>query len=162
MKGLLGVTNIYFTKRVISEAIAHLRTVGNRGLEGVALWAGKQVAGEFTVERVIIPVQKAFRTEHGLLYTVGPEELHRINVWLYENQMTLIAQIHSHPGAAYHSETDDLYPIVTTVGALSLVVPDFARAPFELDNCAVYRLFSDRGWVELSGTEVKQLIQLEV
>jgi hypothetical protein len=160
VKGFLEVNEVRAPKEVIADTQAHLREVGRKGLEGVALWAGKHTAGIFTVERAIIPSQKAFRTEQGLLYTVGPEELHRINVWLYENQMTLIAQIHSHPGAAYHSETDDSYPIVTTVGALSLVVPDFARAPFELENCAVYRLFSGRGWVELSTTEAEQLIQI--
>jgi hypothetical protein len=162
MKGLSGVINISVPKSAAVETMAHLRTVGKQGLEGVALWAGKHTADSFTVECAIIPRQKAFRSEHGLLYTVGSEELHQINVWLYENRMTLVAQIHSHPGAAYHSDTDDLYPIVTTVGALSLVVPDFASAPFELDNCAVYRLFSGRGWVELSATEIKRLIRLEV
>ena len=35
---------------------------------------------------------------------------------------------------------DDALPIATTVGCLSLVIPNFAREPFALDQCAVYRL----------------------
>jgi Prokaryotic homologs of the JAB domain len=36
-------------------------------------------------------------------------------------------QVHTHPGAAYHSATDDAYPAVQTPGFLSLVIPRFAQ-----------------------------------
>ena len=35
-------------------------------------------------------------------------------------------QIHTHPGCAYHSETDDAFPAVRTEDFLSLVLPRFA------------------------------------
>jgi hypothetical protein len=72
----------------------------------------------------------------------------------------LIAQIHSHPSEAYHSETDDTYPIATTAGALSIVVPDFAIRPFRLNDCAVYRLLPKQGWVHVSNAMVERIIQL--
>jgi hypothetical protein len=90
----------------------------------------------------------------------GPK-LHELNRWLYERQMTLIAQLHSHPGEAYHSPTDDAFPIATAVGSFSLVVPDFARNPFSLERCAVYRLAGNGGWIELSGAEARALIVIE-
>jgi len=85
----------------------------------------------------------------------GPE-LHRINVWLYEHEMTLIAQIHSHPTDAYHSETDDAIPIITTPGGLSLVVPDFARGPADLTTYAIFRLSESGDWKELA-SDVSEL-----
>jgi hypothetical protein len=55
-------------------------------------------------------------------------------------------QIHSHPTSAYHSDTDDHFPLVTLVGALSIVIPDFAlHAPDDKDDWALYRL---RGYGE--------------
>jgi hypothetical protein len=70
-------------------------------------------------------------------------------------------QVHSHPTEAYHSETDDTYPIVTVRGGLSLVVPDFGRAGLLGDGVACYRLgFS--GWDELSFEEAKRIIQFGV
>ena len=74
--------------------------------------------------------------------------------------MQLIAQLHSHPGEAYHSELDDELPIATTAGCLSLVVPDFAREPFALRRCAVYRLMPGKGWGKLTGAETSRLISV--
>jgi hypothetical protein len=111
----------------------------------MALWAGELDAAVFHVRAVIIPQQQGHRTDHGLAVSVPGEELHRINMWLRAQRLRLIAQIHSHPTAAYHSETDDRYAIVTALGSFSLVVPDFAVRPFALDDCAAYRL-SRRPW----------------
>ena len=60
-----------------------------------------------------------------------------------------VARIHSHPGAAFHSATDDRNPSLTYEGALSIVVPNFgAGLASGLEDSAVYRR-SDRRWVEL-------------
>jgi hypothetical protein len=81
-------------------------------------------------------------------------------VWLFENSMTLIAQLHSHPTEAYHSDTDDAFPIATTVGSLSIVIPDYAREPFSLIRSAVYRLIPDHGWVFMPPNEVTKLVTI--
>ena len=129
-------------------------------MEGFALWAGVQRETTFSVRANIIPAQTGHLLDDGVCVSVGPEELHRINVWLFENKMSLIAQIHTHPTDAYHSDTDDAYPIATTNGAVSIVIPYFARQPFALSRCAVYRLHPHRGWVGLTPKEASGLIQI--
>jgi hypothetical protein len=161
MSGLAHVKRVVVPSACVEEAYTHLRRVGQQGLEGFALWAGELDGDTFLVRANIIPEQRGLRSDLGVCVVVGGDELHRINVWLYEHRMTLIAQLHSHPDDAYHSTTDDTYPIATTTGSLSLVVPDFASNPFSLENCAVYRLFPPRGWVELSGDEADRLIVFE-
>jgi hypothetical protein len=108
----------------------------------------------------IIPAQNSYQLESGLLYSVPGEELFRINKLLYEHQLTLIAQVHSHPGAAYHSDTDDAYPIVTVQGGLSIVVPNFGHDAFDLDDWAVYRLSDKNEWKLLEEGEVRELIKV--
>ncbi len=152
---------IVVARTAVAEAHAHLRRVGRAGFEGFALWAGVVEGQSFTVRQTIIPVQKGIKAEEGVCVRVEAEELHRINVWLHEHGCTLIAQIHSHPTDAYHSETDDAYPIVTTLGGISIVVPDFAKRSFVLEECAVYRLMPGEGWIELSPVELNALIQVE-
>lgn len=127
-----------------STTLAHLRSCGVRGVEGMVLWAGTVVDGEARVEEAIVPVQDGRITNHGLIVTVSGDELHRINVHLYKNRRKLIAQVHSHPGHAYHSAVDDEYAVATEIGAFSIVVPDFAEGPFEIDDYAVYRLQEGR------------------
>ena len=91
------------------------------------------------------------------MYAVEGEELHRINVWLYENKMKLIAQIHSHPSEAYHSEADDRFPIVDTYGGVSIVVPDFATGIITLNDWAIYRLSLNKTWDKLTNRQVNSL-----
>jgi proteasome lid subunit RPN8/RPN11 len=60
-----------------------------------------------------------------------------------------VARIHSHPGAAFHSYTDDRNPALNYPGALSIVVPNFGRdLSTGIDKCAIYRRSNQR-WVEL-------------
>jgi len=134
--------------------------MGDRGYEGIALWAGTRDGPVFHIREAVIPKQRGHRSDAGLSVMIAGEELHRINVALFENALSLIAQIHSHPGRAYHSEMDDTYPIVAKAGTLSLVVPDFAVAPFSLKACAVYRLSARGQWNALSPKATSELIEI--
>lgn len=160
MIGFDDIRSIEVPGQLVQHTINHLRNVGRRGFEGIALWAGMREYEHFYVTHSITPAQKLIHNSGHVCVSVGAEELHRLNVWLYENKRMLIAQIHSHPGEAYHSDTDDEFPIATVVGSLSLVVPDFGRNPFSLENCAVYRLNNRARWNELSLKEIYELIKI--
>jgi hypothetical protein len=154
------ITNVRVPKTVAEEANDFLRHMGLRQSEGFALWVGERKDSIFQVDETVIPEQTGHITDDGVCVTVGPDEMHRLNVWLYENKKSVIAQLHSHPGSAYHSETDDTFPIATTLGCLSLVIPDFARHPFLLSRCAVYRLGNNATWSFVPPLAVQQLITL--
>lgn len=98
--------------------------------------------------------------EEGICVTVKGEALHEVSRFLHERGLALVAQLHSHPTDAYHSETDDTFPITTRLGSVSIVLPDFAQRPFSLAACAVYRL-TKRAWVELSVAEATALIHMD-
>lgn len=161
MKGFTNINKVIVPLSCVHETHSHLAEVGREQFEGFALWIGKEDGDVFRVERTIIPEQEGLRSEDGVCVSVGGDELHRINVELYQNKQLLIAQIHSHPTEAYHSTTDDTYPIATTIGSLSLVVPDFAINSFELRECAVYRLEPTGRWTQLTESEVESLIIIE-
>jgi JAB domain-containing protein similar to deubiquitination enzymes len=137
MTGFAEVRSVRVPRHCIERMQSHLAAVGRKGLEGMAFWVGTHQNEIFEVRETIIPQQRGTRTAHGLAVTVAGEELHRLNLWLFRNKLRLIAQIHSHPTDAYHSDTDDQYAIATTVGCLSLVVPNFAAKPFHPLDCSV-------------------------
>lgn len=159
-KGFLGVDEIFVPRTVADEAQQHLREAGVAGYEAFALWVGTREDRTFSVRETLIPEQTGHRTPSGVWVDVEAEELHRINVWLFEHGMTLVAQLHSHPGAAYHSDLDDTLPIATTLGALSLVVPNYAADPFAVRTCAVYRLLPRTGWTEIGTLAAEKLIKI--
>jgi len=158
--GLETIQHVRAPRHAVETAHSFLRRVGRQSMEGFALWVGRLEGDTFVITDAVIPAQKALRLPDGVCVTVGSEELHRLNVWLYQQGLTLLAQLHSHPGAAYHSDTDDTFPIATAVGSLSLVIPDFARSPYALSECAVYRLTRSGGWASLSSDEVSRLITI--
>lgn len=160
MSSFLDIKEVRIPLSCANSAYKYLQDFGMKGFEGVALWAGVQVESTFEVRATFIPEQKSFNHDSGLFYSVGGDQLHRLNVWLYKNKMVLIAQIHSHPSEAYHSDTDDAFPIVTELGGLSLVVPDFASAPLNIYDWAAYRLSPNYGWKELSVKEASSLIKI--
>ena len=124
------------------------------------LWAGEQAGTSFRVTEVLVPDQVGHRTDEGVYVSVAGEALHEVNVYLYEHGLKLCAQVHSHPGPAYHSTTDDTFPIATAIGSLSIVVPDFAAEPFAVERSAVYRLLAS-GWARVNPSEARRLLRVE-
>lgn len=146
----------------IETAYDHIRQAGSQRLEGVVLFAGhyNSVEKVFHVLETIVPEQVSVNIDQGLLYAVDGDELHRINVHLHSTKQTLVAQLHSHPSKAYHSSTDDAFPIITKVGGFSIVVPNFGMEEFSLDKWAVYRLNANGSWEEVGLTKVKSIIEV--
>lgn len=136
-----------------------LREAGLDGNERFVLWSGIVHDDRLIVRTMHCPRQTAYRLANGLCVRVEADELHRLNVWLFENAERLAIQVHSHPTEAFHSDTDDAYPMVTTLGGLSLVVPDFARYGVRGPETALYRL-SSTGWNELNPADARRVLQM--
>lgn len=131
---------------IVKETEETLRVAGGRGYEAFVLWSGLQGDQIFNVRTVHVPKQDSYRLSDGLCVRVNGDELHRLNVWLYQTGEVLAVQIHAHPDDAYHSDTDDTFPIVSTLGGLSIVAAKFCRGGLFDSSTAIYRLFGD-GWV---------------
>jgi hypothetical protein len=160
MTGFLNTHTVIVPIRAATETQKFLRAVGRRGSEGLVLWCGRSSGDRFEVTNILVPRQRAMRSDYGVCAIVDGLELHRINMELYETGLRMIAQVHSHPTEAYHSDTDDEHSIVNTVGGLSLVVPDFATRDFSLKECAIYRLAPSGEWKGLSRSEAAALITI--
>jgi hypothetical protein len=142
---------------VLVDAGRQFERAGADGAEATALL----VAGpDRIVRRVLFPDQRAGRypscwvqvTEQGkseLAAALGLDEKY-------------VSRIHSHPGDAFHSPTDDRNPALRFDGAISIVVPFFGLgARLGLDACAVY-VRRDRRWHELPpGCDRDEVIRVD-
>ncbi len=151
---------MFISRALADETQKNLRAAGRTGNEGMVIWSGQQEGQTFEVRTVTVPRQRGIRSAEGVCVVVDGEALHEVNVATYMRGERLFAQIHTHPGRAYHSEMDDRYAIVTAPGGLSLVVPDFAVREFEVDDCAVYRLSSAARWEEVRSRDAAKLIRV--
>jgi hypothetical protein len=150
--GLVNVKSFVIPPRVIADTISFLQQVGEQGLEGFVIWGGQLISDtRLEFQHVYIPQQRGLRTESGLLVLVEGDALFQVNREAHELNQILGAQVHTHPTTAYHSDTDDQYPLVTLKGALSVVIPDFARhAPRDVERWAWYRLKEYGRWIPLA------------
>lgn len=158
---LKDINQVRVPRSLVDHAQVFLRKVGRTGREGMVLWVGNPDGQTFNVTDMLIPRQKGIKTEDGVCVVVDADEMHRINVELYKSGKRIVAQEHSHPKEAFHSTTDDNFAIATTVGSLSLVIPDFATRAFSLLDCAIYRLDERGSWLSVSAKQAQDLLVFE-
>lgn len=154
-----AVRRVNINPAVVEETLKVLRQFGTRNCEGLVLWVGEVKETTARVTVAIVPAQKAIKSEDGVGYFVDSTTLFDLNRTLASTGLRLIAQVHSHPREAYHSETDDRYAIVTSNGGLSLVVPNFGQAPSDPALWAIYQL-RDGAWCEIDPDQAKSLVRV--
>lgn len=141
----------------ISETIHLLREAGRK--ECVLLWLGRREAGVQRIVEVYRPLQK-----NSIDYFEIPREgMAALMERLRSQSLYVASQVHTHPGRAFHSPTDDRWAIVRHAGALSVVLPDFAKSTTVdnfLEQAAVYQLDSLNSWNEVRPTDL--LAQLRI
>lgn len=140
------------TASVLAEIEQFLTDRGSHGLEGAGLLACRpshDPALPWRADRVVIPEQIGQRNLVGVSVEVTDRGKSQLAAALALEERYL-ARVHSHPGEAFHSDTDDANPALTHNGALSIVVPYFGLGLRRgLSACAVYRL-DGGGWEELA------------
>lgn len=146
---LADVDRFIVPNQIVVESEEALRSAGARGHELFVLWTGLVEGNAFDVRTSHVPRQSSYHLPEGLLVRVESDALHQLNSWLYEHGEMLGVQVHAHPDRAYHSETDSTYPIVTTLGGLSLVAERFCAGDLLSRGSAAYRL-TLRGWKRLA------------
>jgi hypothetical protein len=152
------------TRFEVSEGLVHatedaLREAGSKGYELFVLWSGNPADETFRVEHMYVPTQQSYKLRRGVCVRVDAIELDRLNRWLYASHQILGVQVHTHPEDAYHSETDDTYPIVTLLGGLSIVAPNFCRGQLLGTDTAVFRL-ARKGWLPQSDWRADNLVEV--
>jgi hypothetical protein len=156
---LADVRHVRVESQVVSFTLGALQKYGAKRLEGLVLWLGEIEGCTAHVLRAIVPEQMSISRESGVGYFVEGNTLFQLNRALEQSGLRLIAQVHSHPNEAYHSEADDEYAIVTAEGGLSFVVPNFGKAPLDPTIWAIYRLTQGE-WRGLNMNEAKLLISM--
>jgi proteasome lid subunit RPN8/RPN11 len=155
----MGVSIIGKYKRIripisiFNKTLGFFQDHGRDGQEAICLWAGRYCEKVFLITDVIFPKQQAGYAS----YQIEEHEMHRINKELNDRTLQVVAQLHSHPCEAFHSLIDDLFPVITMIGGLSIVVPRFGKIlKKDFTECCVYKLTSN-GWDELNRGEVIRL-----
>lgn len=139
--------------RTWSETIGHLRHCGRRRVECVVYWTASLDARDLADEAVHpVHVSTAW------YYEVQAAWLNAFMVRLHQARRTVVAQVHTHAEEAFHSATDDAWPLVRTPGFVSLVIPRFAANEFSAIDAYVAELDSAGRWLEQPVDRLMQFV----
>jgi proteasome lid subunit RPN8/RPN11 len=137
----------------------HLRDGGRDNCECVVLWLGRREGASVIVQEVYRPKQIAKAD----MFWIPPEGMDALKLLMRRRRLMVAAQVHSHPGGAFHSAADDQWAIVRHEGALSIVVPEFALHTFRenfFDHAKAYQLSPANEWCEVGRDEVSKWLQI--
>lgn len=137
---------------VLKETILALARCGNGRCECVVYWTGPKDKKN-TVDGWEHPAHR--RSPYG--YQIEDSWLTAYWFQLAKENRSIRAQIHTHPGEAFHSVTDDKWPVVSTEGFVSLVVPNFARGSIDLTQIWAGVLRGDGTWKQVPITSILEV-----
>lgn len=135
-------TKIEVGEGLLEETFAVLRSCGGGARECVVHWLAP--LGRQSIEAILHPRHSASAAG----YQVDPAWLDATWRTLARERQQIVAQVHTHPGPAYHSTIDDCFPVIQTAGFLSLVIPNFAEGPVGLGGAFVATLDANGEWKE--------------
>jgi proteasome lid subunit RPN8/RPN11 len=145
-------------RSLVAATLHELRNAGAESKERLVLWTG-QPGPRAHASTMVVPPQDADLD----YFHVPPMGMRAVFDALRPNRHAVLAQIHSHPGEAFHSEVDDEWAIVRYEGALSIVVPYFASDTTPksfLEDAAVFVLRADDVWHEVPPHQLHHLLEM--
>ena len=149
-------TELKISREHLRETIYILQQAGLKKHEGIVLWFAHKNG---RVCRCFEPLHRA-KLDMFHIPRQGIEQILKI---CRVERVRLVAQVHSHPGEAFHSLADDRWAIPRQVGALSIVLPYFAAGVTEenfIDQAAVFTLSATNSWDQVNNTSVSDLIKV--
>lgn len=158
-RGLLDVGRIVVPRSVAVETLDLLAEAGAEGDERMVIWGARPDGADrqLRCRTIYVPEQTSIRTKDGLAVLIGGEALRDLNRSLNQRDEVLAVQVHAHPDAAYHSDTDNHLAVATTLGALSIVVPEFAAGGMDAVRAWAVYLRSPEGWSRMSLDDVLEI-----
>ena len=139
---------ITISPAIIKDTLTQLAHHGQGRKEAVVLWLAKKVAGQAVVQRVYLPLQESGPA----FFHIPPRGMQLLFDELRPARLMVAAQVHTHPQEAFHSAADDHWAVLRHVGALSLVLPYFARQTTPsnfVDQTKVFSLSQQDEWDEI-------------
>ena len=152
LKGLM------LCESIIKPLEHHLYNTGLEQREEAALLAG-YIVGKSTglATTVILPYTESNSGGCALRMDVTAKCFDVIR----RTGQLVLAQVHTHPGRAWHSNTDNEWALSDSPGLFSIVVPCFGRYGLQkilTNGVAVYERLTNGDWHPLASSEIQRRI----
>lgn len=129
------------SRAILAWTFDKFRECGSGLHECQVLWIGLWEQ-PFTVSEPVHPCHRSH--SHG--FEIEGEWLNTFWLDLAAKRAGVRVQVHTHPGEAFHSATDDAFPMIHLPGFLSLVIPNFGLGPGSFEGAYLAELSESGQW----------------
>jgi hypothetical protein len=129
---------------MLEETFKHFRECGAGREECQILWLSSWETPE-VIAKVVHPKHTALCGG----FVLDDRWLNDFWMELGNTNMGIRFQVHTHPMQAFHSQTDDDYPIIHKPGFLSLVIPNFGFGPVGFGDAYLTQIQLVGSWREV-------------
>lgn len=77
-----------------------------------------------------------------------------------ERRLTVVADVHVHPGSAHQSGSDQSYPMIARTGHIALILPWFAAPPQPVQDIGIYKYMGGKRWITVPVIERKSFFYI--
>lgn len=140
-----------YWKQIVSE----LEHRGRHQHEAGAFLLGKERRGRFEITDVVFYDDLdpgAYAT--GVCVLFG-DAFAKLWALCRKKQLTVVADVHTHPGAAIQSPTDKANPMVARCGHVAIILPNFGAWPIPAERLGVYEYRGQHEWIEWATPKTK-------
>ncbi len=139
-------------RRMVEDTFKVFRSCGANKRECKLYWLSSWTEPSSLVE-IAHPKHKS--NAYGV--SIDSEWISSFWMDMSKRNMGVKIQVHTHPNQAFHSLTDDKFPLLFDVSFLSLVIPDFAMGPINFQNAYLAEIQTDGTWAQV---EINKRIQV--
>jgi proteasome lid subunit RPN8/RPN11 len=142
------------------ELISGLRERGRFERESGAFLLGGKTGPRVVRSVVFYDEIDPHAFDHGICIIDGS---YMADLWKIcrERGETVLADVHTHPGASYQSESDRLHPMIAEPGHIALIIARFAANPVSIKETGFYRYLGEFRWSSLPSTFFRPTLHIQ-
>jgi hypothetical protein len=74
--------------------------------------------------------------------------------------LTVVADVHVHPGGAQQSDSDQAHPMISRAGHIALILPQFAAGRLPRRDIGLYRYLGGKRWSDVPAKQRRQFFHI--
>lgn len=145
---------------VLSDSILAMASDGKRGNEGIVLWLGRVTGHKATITH-LVTLPECWTRKRPDYLEVSAEALNALADVAEALDVSLVGQIHSHPGTYVDLSIPDRRFGISAPYYLSVVAPHYAqRSDTRWADCGLHQFRPGMGFCRLSSAEVNRCLSV--
>ncbi len=172
---------VFIPRYIIDQTLEYVQYWGKKKQEALLFWAGIKNSQSTFVTTCIFPKAHAqavtintnpcqatnppnddyIKHMHEPCIKLDTVEAAKVISEAGKRNLMIVAQVHSHEHAAYHSPIDEKNPFDSSEGFLSIVISEFGNQnTIFLSSCAIYQCGADEKFYKLSPQEIEKTFKV--